>query len=520
MKSITLRRLGAAAIAPALAAGMLVAAPSAQAAPTTQPQSAAATWLAAQVDNANHLFVSESEYGPFTDYGLNLDIYAALSKLGQGAAAEQVYDATIAKANDFTTSTYEGATTTYAGAVAKLAVAVQAHDGTADAVIPGRPGLIVELESYVDTASPKKGLVTSGEGDYPNTITQSLAVQALSTADSDKQDEAAEYLLKQQCDDGSFRENMADVQCTTGTPSVDSTAYAIRALTVAAAEGENVPSASITRAADWLAGTQAADGSFEGASGPNTNSTGLAAASLVLADRTAPARKAAQWIAEHQVVLGPDCGAIALEDADSASADGGIDRLDRDRYVRASVQAVLGLTELQGTDGAFAAKSANRFARAGAKTTLRATGLQPAEKFTATIAGGNVVRGRADAAGRATAVLKAPPTAGTRTVTIFGAHLGRQGVARVTVLAARKLPTAIRSTKITKKARQKVAARGLRPGEPYQIRYRGKRVAKGLATSAGRVVRTFNVGGSKGRKHVYVYGLFTGRKGVKSFTVR
>jgi len=520
MKSITLRRLGAAVIAPALAAGMVVAAPSAQAAPNVN-ETAAATWLAAQ-PGGDDLFTSYyADFGTgdpvsFVDYGLNLDLYTALTRLGATAKAEAVYDATVEHADEYTDSFG----TRYAGAVGKLAATVQAHGD--DASDLGGRDLIADLEALLVTSGDEAGRAKDSpdsEFQSTNILNQGWVVRALANADSADATLATDFLLKQQCNDGSFREDVAATPCTTDPGSVDGTAFSILSLAVAAKAGVAGLQDDIDDAAAWLVSSQGADGSFADAGAVNTNSTGLAASALVATSHPTEANAAAVWIAGRQVTVAPEAGAIALNDADVSAAQGSaIADLDRDRYVRASVQAALGLSAL--LPATFAAAPPAGYVRAGSATTLTATGLVPGEKFTASVAGGSTVRGTADASGRATAVITAPATSGTRSFTVVGSTPARQGAANVTVLAARKLPTTIRSKKLRKKARQQVVVKGLQPGEPFQIRYRGKQIKTGKANSKGRVIHSFSVGGSKGRKSVNVYGLFTGRKGTKSFTVK
>ncbi|MCL3820329.1 prenyltransferase/squalene oxidase repeat-containing protein [Aeromicrobium wangtongii] len=350
MNRTLLRRLAIIAIAPALVACSSDNSPTADDAGPAGPQRAAVSWLADQ-PAADGLFTShyaDVETGKtvaFVDHGLNLDLYAALTELGDDKTAETVYRATIEKADEYTDPP---GGTRYAGAVGKLASMVQAHGDDANAL--GSRHLIDELEALL----VKKGEEAGRAKDSPdsefqstNIVNQAWVVRALATAGSDDADAAIDFLLKQQCDDGSFREEMTAAPCADGRGSVDGTAFAIQSLQVAADEGSDEVEDDIAEAVDWLIGAQAEDGSFGGADGANVNSTGLGAVALALTGHDQPAAQAAAWVASLQVADGPEKGAIALNEADrSAAGSKAIADVDRDRYVRASVQAVRALTAL------------------------------------------------------------------------------------------------------------------------------------------------------------------------------
>ncbi|AWB93657.1 prenyltransferase/squalene oxidase repeat-containing protein [Aeromicrobium chenweiae] len=351
MKSTILRRLAVLAIAPALVACSSSDGKSAEKdTGPNAPQRAAVVWLSDQRGD-DDLFTSHftdvetGDVTPFVDYGLNLDLYAALTDLGDPKTAEKVYRATLAHADDYTDPP---GGTRYAGALAKLAAMVQAHGDDANAV--GSRHLIDELEALVVPTGAETGRAKDApDGKFQSTsvLNQAWTVQALATAKSDDADAAVGFLLKQQCDDGSFREDMASKPCTDGPGSVDGTAFAIQSLQVAADQGSSGLDDDIDEAAEWLVRTQADDGSFSDAGGPNSNSTGQAAAALALTGHQRPARRAATWLAGLQVDGGPEKGAIAVNAADlSAAAGTTVAKADRDRYVRASVQAVLGLDAL------------------------------------------------------------------------------------------------------------------------------------------------------------------------------
>lgn len=353
MSSTFLRCLSVAVIAP-----LLVACSSARTSPAKDdglngPQASAATWLAAQ-PGKDGLFTShfaDAESGDvvaFADHGLNLDLYAALAELGETKTAETVYQATVAHADDYTDPP---GGTRYAGAVAKLAVMVQAHGDDANAV--GSRHLIDELEALLVPQGQDAGRAKDApdsEFQSTNVLNQAWAVRALVNAESKDADAAVDFLLKQQCDDGSFRQDVSGKPCTDGPGSVDGTAFAIQSLQVAANSGDDVED-HITEAADWLVAEQAKDGSFSDAGVANVNSTGLAAVALELTGHDKSASRAAVWMTHLQIAGGPEKGAIALNKADlTAAGTKPVAKRDRDRYVRASVQVVRGLEALPDED--------------------------------------------------------------------------------------------------------------------------------------------------------------------------
>jgi hypothetical protein len=513
------RRLSAAVVAPVLTVGMLAAAPAAQAV-TNAPETAASTWLAAQPDATTHLFEShyldqDGKTQAFTDYGLNLDIYSALAKFGN-PTAEQVYAATVAHANDYTDSFG----TRFAGAVAKLAVAVQTH-GDNPASVGGR-NLIADLSALVATSGASEGRATdnpAGEFESSNTITQAFTVRALTTASSDLGAKTVAYLLKQQCADGSFRLLMADTQCTTGTASVDGTAFAIQALETAKSKGDTTVTDDIDEAAAWLVKTQSSDGSFSDGGTPNTNSTGLAAAALKSTDHPGPAGSAAGWVVARQLTSGADLGSIALNDTDLAGAKkSGILTVDRDKFVRASVQAALGLDAVLPSANLTVTRSPS-FVADRSKLTVTATGLTAGEKVSFAMPDAKTVRATASASGKAVGTITTPSTSGRRTVTVRGANANRGGTVLGTVLGARTLHPKLKYSTVKHGHSQRISITGLAPNEPVKVGYHGKAILTSKANSAGSFSYYFKVGSSKGKQSVSLVGAFSDRRGLLSFKV-
>lgn len=524
-----LRRLGASLIAPAIATGMLVAAPSAQAAPNSYSYSAA-RWLSDQLTNG----VVHNEQWDFNDYGLSLDIFFALDELDTRASDRaEIIAALEADPTAYTADPYDEGSA-FAGATGKLAAAVQASDP--DPAAPeafGGHNLIAEAEARVTTTGSATGRATDlatysgAPADYSNTIGQSWIVRALSTADSELADETVTYLLAQQCSDGSFRSDMADAACTTGPGTIDATAFAVQALGVAKAEGQAGVQDDIDDAVNWLLTQQSADGSFINDGGANTNSTGLAAATLNAAGQAGAAASAASWIVSHQVTdavaedtaLANELGAIAFDQTALNAAKGaGITVATRDQWIRASAQAAIGVNSQLGK-ASFAVTAPAGFIAGGSTIAVSATGLAPKEKFAAAVSGGATVQGTASAAGVATASVTLPAGTATRTITVTGSRTSRTGTQSVQALGSRKLAISAKST-VKKGKKQTVKVSGLAPGEKVVVYVSNKKIKTAKANSKGKYTLSFKPSRKAGKKTVKVVGQFKNRTGSKSFKVK
>lgn len=537
----TFRRLAAAIIAPALAAGMVVA-PSAQAAPNSSGSSAA-SWLSAQLTDG---IVYNEQYS-FNDYGLSLDVFFALNDLDTRASDQ----ATVISAFEANPSAYIGSGS--AGAAGKLATAVEASG--ADAKAFGGQDLIATAEARVVASGDEAGrAVDSGFGDYSNSIGQSWVVRALATSPTSSATlaSATDYLLKQQCPTGAFRTNMfavaladdpetewddsvapTDRQCGDATTAdddqitIDATAFGVQALLSAKAAGVANLQDDIDAAVSWLLAQQAANGSFVNDDNANTNTTGLAAATLKSVGKVGAADRAATWIITHQVTaanangtsLVNELGAIAFDqDALAAGKAAGIPVNQRDQWIRATAQAAVGVNA-QLPAKKFVVKAPTGYLSSGSSISVSATGLSAGEKFTARISGGATVAGTASATGVAAAKIKTPGSTATRTVTITGVRSNRAGATAVKVLAAKKLTVKIAS-KVKKNKKQTVKASGLASRETVKVYVSGKLVKTSKASSTGKYTYSFKVGKKAGKKTVKVVGAFKNRTVSKSFKVK
>lgn len=531
MKSTITRRLSAALVGTAFAAGALVATP-AQAAEPSPEATAAAEWLADQID--------VTLAAPFFE-GTALDIFFALDDLGlESAAAQSILDGIESHSES-----YIGALPTInAGATAKLATAVQ-NSGGATGDVDGND-LIANLESTVIDTGAETGRAKDVEGEYgefSNTFSQVWVVQALAQADSALADATTNYLLKQQCADGSFRENLfhvhdpgnefdaptADPECGDTTTagddqiSVDATALGLRALLVADDNDVAGLDDDITSAVSWLKTQQASDGSFSG----NSNATGLAGAALDRAGEETASANAAKWLSELQIIpanagtkLTGEIGGIALDSTGLANAksDGIIAELEyanpRGEWISATAQSAAALVSLKPASDLTVTRPAG-YAKGGTKVVVTVSGLLNGES--AAIGSSKKTAG---ASGTVYLGYTTPKATSTKTVTVIPS--GHSGTKSITIksLGAKTLKPTVKYSSIKRGKKQTVTVKGLAPAEPLNVVYGGKKYP-GKASSYGNYSFTFNVGSSKGKKYVKVFGAFSDiRKGSASFTVK
>lgn len=327
------RRSALAGLGVALAIGL--ASQPAHAAPTTdEPAPAAAGWLADQLVDGER-FETEFEGDVFPDQPLTIDsvlAFAATGVAGSHADAAMTWLARPEITADYLGHPFDSK---FANGHSKLTfvVLVQGLDPTSF----GGVDLEAELRSLEQGESdPEPGRVSdqSAFDDISNAFSQSFALLALSRTDGGVTPAAVDFLVSEQCPDGSFQFDF-DVEPCAG--EVDSTAMVIQAL-LAVGQSEVAESAL-----DWLSDQQQQDGSYNDG---NANSTGLAAQALRAGDRDAAADRAVAYLEELQIGCdGPEDqrGAIPL----SADNPGDVPR--------ATAQALLGLAgvamaDLDGTN--------------------------------------------------------------------------------------------------------------------------------------------------------------------------
>ncbi len=292
---------------------------------TTDPARAAAGWLAGELVDGERI-VNE-QFG-FDDAGLTADVVLALASAG--VAADTITSATdwlVSAAADYTGPAMDGV---FAGATAKLALVL--HVTERDARQVGGLDLVAQL---LDREQADGRFTDDSEfGDFSSTLTQALAVLALTRIDGVEPSQAAvDFLLDQSCEDGGFRFDPDAEDCTS---AVDTTSFAVQALS---ALGGETAAADISDAADWLESVQTDSGGFTDAAAgddpppANANSTGLAAVALAIAQRPDAVAAARESL-------------TALQDGCDGDQPGSIrfDELDGGDRDRATSQAILGLT--------------------------------------------------------------------------------------------------------------------------------------------------------------------------------
>ena len=343
-------RAASAAVAAVLAAGLLGPAPAATAAPGPHAVNGA-DWIADQVKQGR---IHNNQYD-FDDWGLTLDSYLALAATRREApTATRMIRTTTRHADEYVQ--IDGKF--LAGATAKLLLSLRV--ARRDAAIPVN-GDAVNLRGRLSTMVAPSGRVRDeGAEDYSSTLTQSLAVLALSRSGRTPQ-KVVDYLLRQRCHAGFFREALRTRTCAKAgsAPYVDSTAFALQALVAARADGADVPREVVGRTAAWLRKVQNPNGAWSAPATDrdlNTNTTGLAAQALgAMPDSRRNERAidaAASYVGRQQITRaradgGPaadEVGAIARNRAglDKALTDG-IRKGTRDSFRRATAQALFAL---------------------------------------------------------------------------------------------------------------------------------------------------------------------------------
>lgn len=194
-----------------------------------------------------------------------------------------------------------------AGAVAKVALVAQVQNRSITNF--GGEDLLATLESLKASTGVNAGRyrdkVSAGGSDWSGTFSQSLALLVMSRADAVAADSVA-YLVASQCDNGGFP---STASATTGACNSnddvdnDSTAMALQALNSAGVASRPGVSEAIDKAANYLVNEQGEDGSFDAPPwvGANANTTGLVAQTLRIVGRASEADRATAWLTGLQV---------------------------------------------------------------------------------------------------------------------------------------------------------------------------------------------------------------------------
>ncbi|GIG67479.1 peptidase [Phytomonospora endophytica] len=322
---MSLRLLTRAALVGGLALTVFAATPAVASSPPTGDRGdAAAGWLARHMVDGER-FEAVFDGVAYPDQGLTVDaVFAFAASKTADAFAER---ALTWLASPGVTGGYIGeGTEAYAGATAKLTLAVQVRGGD-----PSAFGGF-DLEARLRGLQTPSGRFSDSSqwGDFSNGFSQSLAVLALDRTTGGAPATAVGFLAGSRCADGGYPLLFAQATCTS---DVDVTAIAVQAL-IAAGRWSDAAAGLC-----WLLSVQSANGAFSALGVENANSTGLAAQALLAGGRFTAAAKARQFLRGLQV------------DCTGAAADRGAIRfkagpLDPATATRATAQAVLGLASV------------------------------------------------------------------------------------------------------------------------------------------------------------------------------
>jgi hypothetical protein len=346
---ISVRRAGAVVAAAGLATALIATSGVAQAAPAAT----GGHWLSGQLTDG---LVHNDQYD-FDDYGLSIDTAFALRAVGGHWAGVKA----IRNAVKTDVGNYIGVCGGKCpGETAKALVLAQSTGGNPRSF--GGVDLVKRLNGLVTKSGRNKGRVANKSPfpDYASTISQILAVHALTTAKSGQAANTRRFLLKQQCNQGYFRllfsakkaKNQSCRKKDAADP--DTTSYAVIQLWKTS-KGHPKLRGSLKDAVAWLADQQRKNGSFIGGTStatPNANSTGLAGWALGLTGHCSAAKAAASWVSGLQVgkqkagsALAGQRGAIAYDKAAlRAGKKHGITTTTQDQWRRATAQAAPVLT--------------------------------------------------------------------------------------------------------------------------------------------------------------------------------
>jgi hypothetical protein len=387
---------------------------------TTDPATAAAGWLAQQLVDGTHLVYAFD--GKTFDGGGTADtIYAlAAAKSGRSTleAATGYLAAHVEDYVDINNTTGYGPSD---GAIGKTAIA--AFVAGADPTHFGGPNLLAQLKKDECTSASSSCPAAGAAANIFASISESLVLiaEARGAALDAKyapSPAAVSYLLSLQCPNGGFT---SDTSTAKGCSSdVDATGYAMMALRALGTQ-----SSALNRAADWLISTRASNGSWSSQGAANVDSTGLAAAGLHAAGRSADSSR--HWLAGQQVTTGPTLGAGA-----SRGALKYLGKFDAASSIKGTADGLLGLVPGADLATLTAAGSAAGTAvlalaapslrhptiTAGRLQTVTGTGFSAGETVRA-VTRGYAATARADRAGSVSFSFRAP-AAGERIVTLTG----------------------------------------------------------------------------------------------------
>lgn len=318
------------------------AAPALASAPASARSQAAAGWLARQMTGRSH-FVSVFGGVTFPNQGLTIDAIFAFAAAGTADGFGARATAWLERPAVLSNYIGNGTTESFAGATAKVALAAEVRGVNPDRF--GKVNLLARLARLLT----KSGRYSdhSKFGDFSNAFSQSLAILAVSRH-GHAPARAVNFLVRSVCGNGGFPLSFGQKTCIADP---DATAMVVQALLVAGR------TAAAKRGLRWLAATQRPDGGFAttATAAPNANSTGLAGEAFAAANWRHRAALARNFLLSLQVGCSGKArhrGAIAFDKAGFAKSTA----------VSATAQGILGIADIG------LANVSSRGARDGAPT--------------------------------------------------------------------------------------------------------------------------------------------------------
>jgi hypothetical protein len=535
MKNLALRGLGI--LVTGALVGSMGLATSAQAAPVPvpagvdpSPVALGAAYLAAQPGTDN---IIVSYYGGFGSPSVGLTIDAATALDAVGGYNGKVNGMTTAIAANAETYSRPNDTYTVVAVNAASKIAAFAASMGANPRSFGGVDLITRIENRVDADGRiSDEYVTSNpdSGDFASPLGEAYAAQALKAGASTKAALVLDDLGKQQCTGtgkGFFRASFAAQVCNndmTAVASVDTTAIAVLALQ--AQKADPVVAPMLAKAVEWLVAQQAANGSFNNG---NANSTGLATWALGLSARPNVAAKGAGWLRGHQLANAGSCapyattnnGAIVLDDlglANANAAAGPLSNDDNSVATRATAQALPGLIYADGGAAAGDTKLTvpTGYVRAGSAQALTIAG---APGNTVCVTNGATSTRVVLGAGGAGSVPVVMPNATVNTTLTTVDAGGETDSATFRALGATNVDLKVRGGARLVVGRQAVIkVKGLAAGEAVKLKFRGVKVASGVANAAGKITLRFKAT-KVVRGNIKATGAFSDRQGTTRLVV-
>ena len=410
---------------------------------TAHPARAASDWLAGELSaKGGMLTVSFGGPDEFPDHGMTIDAVLALLAAGEGddPAVDLATAALAADLAPYVTGFSTNPDDRAANAVAKTLLLEQVAGTDVSPAYDLDADLRAVMEVDGEDAGRFSDTDSQGFGNFANGIGQALGVLALDRTPGGVPAAAVDHLLRQQCDDGSFRlyefgyvlsfdpfTTVDTHECEDPAEGdADATAFALHALL--AVPSTSAVEAAIDDAVAYLLDQQQPSGGVLGTGAVNSNTTGLAGAALRAAGEGAAADAAASFVAGLQLRTCADFGALAY---DQPALAAGI-AADRGQWTRATVQGILGLglpgyggigevspvpaglTDVAcpggGSPGSPSIAVSAGQVVAGGSVTVTASGFDPGETVDATLHSTPRPLGsfQADASGRVVAVVTIP----------------------------------------------------------------------------------------------------------------